>query len=81
MEIEAEPIAEYKGHNNIITGAHINKFNSRVYTCSEDKSCKIWDMFSGTEIRTIICISSIQSMAVDSLESTIYLGCKNKNVY
>lgn len=78
---ESEPIAEYKGHNNQITGAWINPFDTRVYTWSSDKTCKIWDMFSGTEIKTITCISSIRSMAVDKLESMIYLGCKNKNVY
>lgn len=81
MEYEAEPVAEYKGHNNQITGAYINKFATRVYTCSEDKSCKIWDMFSGVEIKTFTCISAIQAMAVDSIESMVYLGCKNKNVY
>lgn len=81
METEAEPIAEYKGHSNQITGAVINRFSTRVYTCSEDKTCKIWDMFSGVEIRTYTCISSIQCMAVDAVESMIYLGCKNKNVY
>ena len=81
IQKELQPIAEYKGHTNQITGAYVNKFNSRVYTCSIDKSCKIWDMFSGVEIKTFTCISPIHCMAVDVLESTVYLGCMNKNVY
>lgn len=78
---EAAPIVEYKGHTESITGAHINKFNTRAYTSSLDKTCKIWDLFSGTLIKTITWISGIHSMVVDSMETTAFLGCKNKNVY
>ena len=81
LKTEAESIAEYKGHTNQITGAIINKFRTRVYTSSDDKTCRIWDLFSGTEIKTITCISPIRWMQVDQIESTVYLGCKNKNVY
>ncbi|CAI2367477.1 unnamed protein product [Moneuplotes crassus] len=81
LETEAECIAEFKGHANRITGVLINKFATRAYTCSEDKTCKIWDLFSGAEIKTITCISPIKCMEVDKIETSIYLGCKNKNVY
>jgi len=78
---EAAPIAEYKGHTESITGIEINKFDNRLYTCSLDKQCIIWDLFTGMQIKALMCLSGIVCMTIDSMETTVYLACKNKNVY
>lgn len=80
-ESQSQEIVNYKGHTESVTAVYINKFANRLFSCSLDSLCIIWDLFTGTQIKLINLSSPVISMAVEPMESICYLACKNKNVY
>lgn len=80
-ESQAQEIANFKGHTESITSLFINKFTNKLYSSSLDNLCIVWDLFTGMQIRQLNCSSPVISMAVETLETVVYLACKNKNVY
>ena len=58
-QIKPKCIIEYLGHENFIKGVAISSFSTIAFTCSKDKSCIIWDLFSGSRLKTITCNSPI----------------------
>ncbi|KAJ3318336.1 WD repeat-containing protein 18 [Boothiomyces sp. JEL0866] len=64
------------GHSLPITGLSISLLphqNARVYSCSMDKSCKIWEI-TGENIGTIIFPRSLTSIAVNATETAVFCG-------
>lgn len=54
---------------------------SHGFTTSLDKTCRIYDLAAKTQIRQIQVISPILFLAVDPVESFVYLACDNLNIY
>ena len=80
-ESEIAETISYREHTESITSVYINKFTNRLFTSSLDKSWIVWDLFSGIKLNEFQVNSPIVCMQVEALESIIYLGCTNKNVY
>lgn len=54
---------------------------SRAFSASLDKTFRIYDLNAKCTIKTIQTLSPITNMAVDTVESFVYLSCENLNVY
>jgi len=53
----------------------------RAFSCSTDKTFKVYDIPSKTIIKVIQVQSPILKMEVDHVEQFVYLACDNLNVY
>jgi hypothetical protein len=54
---------------------------SRAFSCSIDKTFKVYDVPAGVTLKSIQAPSPINRMAIDAIESNVYLACDNQNVY
>lgn len=53
----------------------------RAFSCSLDKTFKVYDLPSKTVIKSIQTHSQILKMEIEPIETLVYLACDNLNVY
>ena len=53
----------------------------RVVTASADRSCKIWDVLSGTCLATLVFPTLIQCVTLNRCETVLYAGGSDGRVY
>ncbi|KAJ3253122.1 WD repeat-containing protein 18 [Boothiomyces macroporosus] len=71
------------GHSLPITGLSISLLpynHARVYSCSMDKSCKIWEI-TGENIGTVMFPRSLTAIAVNATETSVYCGAVDGTIY
>jgi pre-rRNA-processing protein IPI3 len=66
-------------HSGSITGLSL-KF-SRLYSCSLDKTVRIWDLNRGSCDLVVVFPSAINSLVVDDGENFIFSGCGDGKIY
>ena len=74
---------EFNDHSSEVTAVQFSfgASQSRAFSCSLDKTFKVYDLPGKCIIKTIQVQSQILRMAVDYLEQSVYLACDNLNVY
>ncbi|KAG0482411.1 hypothetical protein HPP92_010495 [Vanilla planifolia] len=55
--------------------------NSIVISSSEDRSCKIWSLSTGSLLRSVIFPSAIDAIALDPGEHSFYAGGRDGKIY
>ena len=75
------PLAEFSDHTSEVTGVALSKTGARAFSCSLDKTFRVYDLANRCTLKTIQAPSPITRMAVDSTETMVYLACDNQNVY
>ncbi|TPX68869.1 hypothetical protein SpCBS45565_g02821 [Spizellomyces sp. 'palustris'] len=55
--------------------------NSRLFTTSIDRTCKIWEAASGELLATIVFPKAISSLVVDVTETRLYAGATEGTIY
>lgn len=53
----------------------------RAFSASQDKTFRVYDVFARITLKVIQAPSPINKLAVDVIESNVYLACDNQNVY
>lgn len=75
--------AEFGDHSAEVTSVRfsIGASLQRAFSCSLDKTFRVYDLPSKCTIKQIQVQSQILRMEVDPLETFVYLACENMNVY
>eukprot|EP00347_Sterkiella_histriomuscorum_P001718 403370949 len=75
-------LVEFGDHQAEVTQVQFSQNNSnRLFSCSLDKLFKVYDIAAKCTLKNIQLQSPIYKMAVDNLESHVYLACENQNIY
>jgi pre-rRNA-processing protein IPI3 len=53
----------------------------RVYTCSVDKTCRIYNTVSGQHLLTYVFDTPLWSLAIDPAQYFLFVGGENGNIY
>ncbi|KAK9478756.1 WD40-repeat-containing domain protein [Lipomyces japonicus] len=81
---EIQPIATVGVHGSEITDVHVGygtALDSRVYTVSTDRSCRVWTGQFLKLITTFVFASPIYSVVVDPAERAVYTGSEEGTIY
>lgn len=70
------PKYSFSDHTLPVTGLKIGLGGSRamLYTVSMDRTCRIYDLAQGNQLMTLVCDVGLTSLAVDRMESKIFVG-------
>ncbi|XP_076806889.1 WD repeat-containing protein 18-like [Clavelina lepadiformis] len=77
---QKQPFLCWTGHSlavNCITCSTAGFGNSRIYTGSSDKTVKIYDIFLGSMLRSLVFDFEATAMCVDHAESMLFVGGAN----
>ncbi|KAJ3416699.1 WD repeat-containing protein 18 [Chytridiales sp. JEL 0842] len=83
-EDSAKAFRVYSGHHLPITDAEFSSdlfHRSRVFSCSADKTVKVWDIASKKALLTVAFPAPLTCIAVDPIGMHVYAGGKNGIVY
>lgn len=76
------PIAEFGEHTSEVTQVSFSKsMPGRAFSASHDKTFRVYDIFAKLTLKVIQAASPINKLAIDIIESQVYLACDNQNVY
>ena len=50
-----------KGHDNWVRSVWVGNFGRSFYSCSDDKSIRVWDLNSGRNTKTIADAHSVRT--------------------
>ncbi|WJX10489.1 hypothetical protein P8452_01206 [Trifolium repens] len=82
---EAKNLYEYSfsGHTMRVTDVVIGYggSNAIIISASDDRTCKVWSISSGTLLRSIVFPSIINAIALDPAEHVFYAGSSDGNIY
>eukprot|EP00002_Diphylleia_rotans_P031206 TRINITY_DN6474_c0_g1_i2.p1 TRINITY_DN6474_c0_g1~~TRINITY_DN6474_c0_g1_i2.p1 ORF type:complete len:316 (-),score=54.65 TRINITY_DN6474_c0_g1_i2:20-967(-) len=78
-----KPQRVWSSHSLPVTDIHVGIGGSRshVYTCSLDRTCKIFDLASGVMIRSMLIPSAANCCVTDCAENVVYIGAFDGNIY
>ncbi|KYQ93415.1 WD40 repeat-containing protein [Tieghemostelium lacteum] len=73
----------FTDHSLGITSIHcgFGGSNSRLFSVSLDRTCKIWDLVSGRAITSILFPTFLTSIILDATETTLYVGGGDGVIY
>jgi len=77
------PSHSWSGHSLEVTGHVVSKGRNptRVYTCSLDQTAKVHEVTSGNLLLDVTFALPLTAIAVDTLESNVFVGAKNGNIH
>lgn len=80
---DAEPAAwrSFSEHALPVTAMRASACGSRLYSVSMDRTCKVWDVASGSLMASLAMPAALTALAVDPAESHVYLGAIDGNIY
>lgn len=77
-----QPFAEFGEHTSEVTQVGLSKsMPGRAFSASHDKTFRVYDIFGKVTLKVIQAVSPINKMAIDIIETQVYLACDNQNVY
>ncbi|KAJ3148769.1 Pre-rRNA-processing protein ipi3, partial [Irineochytrium annulatum] len=81
---DSRPLVTFSGHSLPVTWADFGVSllqHARVYSCSLDRTVKIWDVSSKELIATIVFPRAISCLVVDPPQMHVYAGAQDGNIY
>ena len=70
-----------QGHTNSVTCLALDKVNNRLYSGSDDKTIKVWNLETGKEITSLQGhTSSVRCLALDRVNNRLYSGSGDKTI-
>lgn len=77
------PLYSFNDHGLPVTDVHIGTGGMRGYmfTVSLDRSCKIYDLNSGTLLLSVVFAEGLQSVAVNALETQVFVGTNSGSIF
>lgn len=77
-----DPMFTFSSHSLAITSLHCTRGSQpKLISTSMDRTCKVWDLFSGSELCSVVVPCSILSASMDPSEHFLYMGGSNGRVY
>ena len=77
-----QPFVEFSDHTAEVTQVCFSRSSvNRAFSCSVDKTFKVYDVPAGCTLKSIQAPSPINRLVIDAIESNVYLACDNQNVY
>lgn len=74
--------AEFGDHTAEVTQVQFSKSSPhRAFSASLEKTFKVYDIAAKCTLKTIQAPSPINKLAIDVIETQVYLACDNQNVY
>lgn len=77
---KGEIIDVFKGHNAKVTGVLIDKDGSIIYSCSFDKSARIWDITGTHEVLKLQHPAEVSSISLSLNGELLISGCNDFNI-
>ncbi|EFA75458.1 WD40 repeat-containing protein [Heterostelium album PN500] len=73
----------FSDHALGITAIHCGYggFNSRFYSVSLDRTCRVWDLVQGKSIASIVYPTYLTTVTVDAAETSVYVGGGDGIIY
>ncbi|CAG2053649.1 unnamed protein product [Timema podura] len=83
MSLQQEPLYSYSDHALAVHDIYIGPggMRSRMYTVSADRTCKVYDLSSGTLLLSMAFDSRLSSVAVDPTETEVFVGTIQGDIY
>jgi len=81
---QAEPRFTLSDHSLGVTALHCGYGAApvaRLYTAAMDQVCRVYSLTRGEQLLAVSFTSPLTSLAVDSLESVIYVGCQSGTIH
>ena len=75
-----QPYRTYNDHALPITNIKIS-MTGRLYSCSLDRTCKVYDIQSDISLFSILYPASLMSLAFDPLESQLFVGANDGRIF
>ena len=75
-----QPYRTYNDHALPITNVKIS-MTGRLYSCSLDRTCKVYDIQSGISLFSLLYPVSLMSLAFDPLESQLFVGGNDGRIF
>nr|CAD7587448.1 unnamed protein product [Timema genevievae] len=83
MSLQQEPLYSYSDHALAVHDIYIGPggMRSRMYTVSADRTCKVYDLSSGTLLLSMAFDSRLSSVTVDPTETEVFVGTIQGDIY
>lgn len=80
---EAAPLQTFSNHTLPITDIHVGNGGMRamVASVSLDRSCRIYDLASATQLLSLVFPDALTSVTMDRLDAKVYVGTANGHIY
>ncbi|GBP02513.1 WD repeat-containing protein 18 [Eumeta japonica] len=78
-----EPTFTFNDHGLPVTDVHIGVGGMRAYifTVSLDRTCRIYDLSSGTLLLSVVFSEGLQSVITNAMETVVFVGTNNGNIF
>ncbi|XP_037812745.1 WD repeat-containing protein 18 [Lucilia sericata] len=79
----SEPTYTFNDHGLPVTDVHIGAggIRSYMFTVSLDRSCKIYDLNSGTMLLSVVFAEGLQSVITNAMETLVFVGTNTGNIF
>lgn len=83
QQSDVQPLWSFNDHGLGVTDFHIGTGGIRafLYTVSMDRTCRIYDLASGQMLLNIVFAEALQCIAVNKLETVMYIGPSEGAIY
>lgn len=80
---QVAPLYTFSDHALPVTDLHIGKGALRAYllSVSLDRTCRIYDLSSGTQLLNLVFQESLSSVTMDHLDTKVYCGSTEGNIF
>lgn len=80
---QVAPLYTFSDHALPVTDVHIGKGALRAYlvSVSLDRTCRIYDLSSGTQLLNLVFQESLSSVTMDHLDTKVYCGSTEGNIF
>lgn len=77
------PLYSFSDHALPVSAVHIGKGGMRAYlvTVSLDRTCKVYDLASGSLLLNLVFQEALTSVTVDHLDTKVYVGSAEGHIY
>lgn len=78
-----EPVYTFNDHGLPVTDVHVGAgaMRSYMFTVSLDRSCKIYDLNSGSLLLSVVFGEGLQSVIANAMETKVYVGTNAGNIF
>jgi pre-rRNA-processing protein IPI3 len=79
----AHAVHTWAEHTLPVTAVYVGSGGgwARVFTASQDRTIKIWELATGVLLHTLVLPSDVTCLAVDLAEQVLFAGCGDSKIY